>query len=83
MQESLEKSINITKSQLIRKYGSKLNELEGAAIAVDISNGEIRAVVGSTQAANFGFNRSINAIRPIGSLVKPFIYLTAFDQYND
>ena len=83
MQESLENSINITKSQLIRKYGSKLNELEGAAIAVDISNGEIRAVVGSTQAANFGFNRSINAIRPIGSLVKPFIYLTALDQYND
>ena len=83
IQESLELSVSSTKSQLIKKYGSKLADLEGAAIAVDISNGEIRAVVGSTKPSSYGFNRSINAIRPIGSLVKPFIYLTALDQYKN
>ena len=83
LQESLENNIKKTKTQLIKKYGSKLEEIEGAAIAVDISNGEIRAVVGSTQPSSYGFNRAINAIRPIGSLVKPFIYLTALDKYED
>jgi len=82
LQASLEDSIVKTKKQLIEKYGTKLNELEGAAIAVDISNGEVKAVVGSSSPSSYGFNRSINAIRPIGSLVKPFIYLTALDKYD-
>lgn len=83
LQDALEEAIVKTKNQLINKYGTKLNDLEGAAIAVDISNGEVKAVVGSTRPSSYGFNRSINAIRPIGSLVKPFIYLTALDQYKD
>ena len=82
LQESLESSIKKTKLELVNKYGNKLNELEGAAIAVDIISGEIKAVVGSSNPSEFGFNRSINAIRPIGSLVKPFIYLTALNKYD-
>jgi penicillin-binding protein 1B len=82
-QESLENSIKKTKAQLIKKYGNKLIELEGAAMAVDISTGEIKAVIGSSDPSKFGFNRSINAIRPIGSLVKPFIYLTALNRYDE
>ena len=83
LQESLEDSIKKTKIELVNKYGNKLNELEGAAIAVDIISGEIKAVVGSSSPSKFGFNRSINAIRPIGSLVKPFIYLTALNKYDE
>ena len=83
LQDSLENNLQKTKLQLIKKYGSRLEGLEGAAIAVDISSGEVKAVAGSTEPSSYGFNRSINAIRPIGSLVKPFIYLTALDQYND
>ena len=83
LQESLENSIKKTKSQLINKYGKRLTELEGAALAVDIASGEIKAVVGSSDPSKFGFNRSLNAIRPIGSLVKPFIYLTALNRYDE
>ena len=83
LQDSLENNIKKTKAQLVKKYGDKLIELEGAAMAVDISTGEIKAVVGSTNPSKFGFNRSINAIRPIGSLVKPFIYLTALNKYYE
>ena len=83
LQDSLEKNLQKTKLQLIKKYGSRLEGLEGAAIVVDISSGEVKAVAGSTEPSSYGFNRSINAIRPIGSLVKPFIYLTALDQYSD
>ena len=81
-QESLENNIISTKKKLIKKYGKKLEELEGAAIVVDIQNGEIKAVVGSTNPYQFGFNRSLNAIRPIGSLVKPFVYLSALEKYK-
>ena len=83
LQDSLENSIKKTKAQLIKKYGKRLIELEGAALAVDIASGEIKAVVGSSDPSKFGFNRSINAIRPIGSLVKPFIYLTALSKYDE
>ena len=83
LQESLQKNIVKSKKELVRKYGNKLSDIEGAAIAVDITTGEIKAVVGSTSPSSYGFNRSINAIRPIGSLVKPLIYLTALDKYND
>ena len=83
LQDSLENNLQKTKLQLIKKYGSRLEGLEGAAIVVDISSGEVKAVAGSTEPSSYGFNRSINAIRPIGSLVKPFIYLTALDQSND
>ena len=82
LQESLESNIKKTKIALVNKYGNRLNELEGAAIAVDIFSGEVKAVVGSSSPSEFGFNRSINAIRPIGSLVKPFIYLTALNKYD-
>ena len=83
LQESLENSIKETKAQLIKKYGKSLIQLEGAAIAVNSSSGEIQAVVGSSNPSKFGFNRSINAIRPIGSLVKPFIFLTALNKYDE
>tara|TARA_B100001175_G_scaffold316198_1_gene329502 strand:+ start:1107 stop:3404 length:2298 start_codon:yes stop_codon:yes gene_type:complete len=83
LQESLENSIKKTKAQLVKKYGKRLTELEGAAMVVDISTGEIKAVVGSANPSKFGFNRAINAIRPIGSLVKPFIYLTALNKYEE
>ena len=82
-QASLENNIVLTKEKLVKKYGKKLEELEGAAIVVDIQNGEIKAVVGSTNPSQFGFNRSLNAIRPIGSLVKPFVYLSALEKYQD
>ena len=81
-QASLEENIILTKEKLIKKYGKKLEELEGAAIVVDIQNGEIKAVVGSTNPSQFGFNRSLNAFRPIGSLVKPFVYLSALEKYQ-
>ena len=83
LQDALESNIKKTKDQLVEKYGDKLLDLEGAAMVVDISSGEIKAVVGSSNPSKFGFNRSINAIRPIGSLVKPFIYLTALNKYDE
>lgn len=82
VQDYLEESIKDTKLKLKRRYGSQLNGLEGAGIVIDSFSGEVVAAIGSTKPNNYGFNRAINAVRPIGSLVKPFIYLSALQHYS-
>jgi len=39
----------------------------------------VRAVAGGRQRGYAGFNRALNAVRPIGSLVKPAVYLAALE----
>ncbi len=53
------------------------NTLEGAVVLANPQSGEITALVGSRLAGYAGFNRALDAVRPIGSLVKPAVYLTA------
>ena len=53
--------------------------LQGALIHVDVPAGEIRALVGGRSYDFSQFNRALNAKRQIGSLVKPFVYATAFE----
>src|SRR5712691_8052809 len=55
------------------------NPLEGAMIQVDVPAGEIRALVGGRNYDYSQFNRALNSKRQIGSLVKPFVYATAFE----
>ncbi|MCY7294628.1 penicillin-binding protein 1B [Alteromonas sp. a30] len=58
----------------------KLQQLDIAMVQTDIRSGGIRALIGSRDVAFAGFNRALDAKRPIGSLVKPAIYLTALEQ---
>ena len=54
--------------------------LQGAIVVASAQDGEIQAVVGGRDATFAGFNRALDAVRPIGSLVKPAVYLTALAQ---
>ncbi len=53
--------------------------LQGVMIVVDVPSGEIRALVGGRNYDTNQFNRALNARRQVGSLIKPFVYLTAFE----
>ena len=57
-------------------------DLEVAMIVTDISSSEIRALVGGREQGYEGFNRALYAKRPIGSLIKPAIYLAALERYE-
>lgn len=50
---------------------------QGAAVVVNVDTGEVEALLGGRKPRFAGFNRALDARRPIGSLVKPAVYLTA------
>ena len=54
--------------------------LQAAVLVVRTDNGEVVALVGDRAPRFSGFNRALEAERPIGSLVKPVVYLAAFEQ---
>ena len=57
--------------------GIESGSLEAAAVVTSVETGEILALVGGRQAGYAGFNRALDAKRPIGSLAKPLVYLAA------
>lgn len=61
----------------LEKNDKKLKGLQGAMVITDRESGQVRAVVGSSDQYYTGFNRALGAVRPIGSLVKPPLYLSA------
>jgi penicillin-binding protein 1B len=53
--------------------------LEGVVVVTTPQTGEVAAIVGGRRAAFDGFNRALDATRPIGSLAKPLVYLAALE----
>ena len=58
-------------------------ELQGAMVVSDYRTGVVRALVGNIGQHRGGFNRAIDARRPIGSLVKPFTYALALEDWHN
>jgi penicillin-binding protein 1B len=63
--------------ELERSRGLRAGTLETAVVVTSVAQGEVLALTGGRQAGYAGFNRGLDAVRSIGSLVKPAIYLTA------
>ena len=74
VQHAAEQSV----TRMLDRLGN--NKLEAAMVVVNPSTGEVEAVVGGRDPRFAGFNRALDIRRPIGSLVKPAIYLSALSQ---
>jgi penicillin-binding protein 1A len=53
--------------------------LQGAAVVIENRSGAVLACVGGRDARESRFNRAKEAKRQVGSIFKPFVYLSAFD----
>jgi penicillin-binding protein 1B len=54
--------------------------LDVGLVLTDVHDGDVLAVVGGRNVSQPGFNRAVEAQRPVGSLLKPFVYLLALAQ---
>lgn len=53
---------------------------EAALVVTAARTGEVEAMIGGRAVDAPGFNRALDAVRPVGSLVKPFVNLVALSQ---
>jgi len=54
--------------------------LQTGLVLTDVQTGQVLAAIGDRAPSEHGFNRAIDAQRPVGSLLKPFVYLLALAQ---
>lgn len=85
LQDQMEKSVTRELVDIEGAYGIAQGSLQTAGVLVRIGSAEVVALMGDRDPRFDGFNRALSANRPIGSLIKPFIYLTALqhpDRYR-
>lgn len=80
VQNILEKTIRVKLKQLEKR--PRVDKLQTAAVVTRRDSGEIVALASGRDRFAAGFNRALDAVRPIGSLIKPVVYLTAL-QYPE
>ncbi len=78
LQVSTEQAVT-NRLRSLESVSEKRKGLEAAAIVTSVGNGEVLALVGGRDPRYAGFNRVLNARRPIGSLIKPVVMLAALD----
>jgi penicillin-binding protein 1B len=83
-QAAAERALTLNLQRLDTASRVRGAHLEGAVIVAEPNSGDVIAVVGGRDVGTDGFNRALDARRPIGSLVKPAVYLTALEsgRYN-
>ena len=77
VQEAAETALAKRLSQFDKEKRFGQPGLEGAVVVSDPQSGEVQALVGGRDPRYRGYNRALDAARPVGSLLKPAIYLTA------
>ncbi len=77
VQRRVEASVHTRLPNLEQTYKLPKDFLEAAAVVSSRHTGEVEAVVGGRNPRFQGFNRALDAKRPVGSVFKPVVYLTA------
>ncbi|MEJ6612562.1 MAG: penicillin-binding protein 1B [Porticoccus sp.] len=60
-------------------YGIEIGKLQSASVIARVGSGEVVAVSGDRKPGFDGFNRALDARRPVGSTIKPAVYLAALE----
>ncbi len=77
VQRQAERSLTQTIARLEKQRKLPAKKLQGAVVVTSVNQGEVLAIVGGRNVRQGGFNRALDAVRPIGSLMKPAVYLEA------
>jgi penicillin-binding protein 1B len=80
VQHTAEKTLADQLTQLEQRFNLAEGWLDGAVVVSVPQTGEVAAVIGGRKSGFEGFNRALDAKRPVGSLFKPAIYLSALEK---
>ncbi len=67
-------------ARLEASAGLPADKLQAGVVITSTAENEVLAAIGGKHAGQGGFNRALDAIRPIGSLIKPVVFLTALNR---
>ena len=76
-QRAAEAAVKRRATAIQREAYGRGEKIQGAMVAMDPANGDIRALVGGSEYERKGFNRALAAHRQPGSAFKPFVYAAA------
>ena len=83
IQKIATKSLQDGYENLKKKYKLTSESLNGAMVTLDSKTGDILSAVGGVDYKKSSFNRVTQALRSVGSSIKPFMYQIALDKgYN-
>ena len=63
----------------LKKAMDKGLKLQGALISVDVETGRVISLVGGREYKMTQYNRAVDSMRQVGSIMKPFVYLAALE----
>lgn len=70
-------------SKTLQKFKEQGLSLEGVVLTIDVETGRITSAIGGRGFRKSPFNRILDGHRQVGSLAKPFVYLTAFEENDE
>lgn len=79
-QEAVERTVSEAIPHLEAARDLPEDFLQTGVVVTRIQTGEVTALLGGRTPGYPGFNRAVESSRPIGSLIKPAIYLTALSR---
>lgn len=79
IQSTVESSVVSELAKIEKDRKMAKGGLQSAAVVIRTDNGEVVAMLGDRNPSFAGYNRALKAKRPVGSLLKPFVFLTALE----
>jgi penicillin-binding protein 1B len=80
VQWQVEQVLDARLKRLEAGRGLDTDTLQGAIVVTSIQGGEVLALAGDRNPKFAGFNRALDAVRQVGSVIKPAVYLAALEQ---